>query len=176
MKLYNYNVMERRGQCRKPAAMRHSHKMTERPKDILLCTCEDTMPLDADAVRRACHGADSQNASNCAAPSLSVFVRGGGARRAVIIGCTQEAPLFSETAGEAQGETDLIFVNVRETAGWSEQAADAGPKMAALIAAAGERRPDVPFISLMSDGVILIYGRDEQAIEAGNAAQGRIST
>src|SRR5258707_10852134 len=39
--------------------------------------------------------------------------------------------------------------------------------MAALLAAAAEPRPEVPFLSLTSDGVILIYGRDEQAIEAG---------
>src|SRR6266404_180652 len=38
--------------------------------------------------------------------------------------------------------------------------------MAALLAAAAEPLPEVPFVSLNSDGVILIYGRDEQAIEA----------
>ena len=38
----------------------------------------------------------------------------------------------------------------------------AGPKMAALIAAAAEPVPDVPFVSLTSEGVILIYGRDER--------------
>ena len=44
----------------------------------------------------------------------------------------------------------------------------AGPKMAALLAAAAEPVPDVPVVTLTSDGVILIYGRDEQAIEAAN--------
>ena len=42
----------------------------------------------------------------------------------------------------------------------------AGPKMAALLAGAAEPAPEVPFLSLSSEGVILIYGRDEQAIEA----------
>jgi len=42
------------------------------------------------------------------------------------------------------------------------------PKMAALLAAAAEPLPETPFIALRSDGVVLIYGRDEQAIEAGN--------
>ena len=42
------------------------------------------------------------------------------------------------------------------------------PKMAALLAAAAEPLPDTPFIALKSDGVVLIYGCDEQAIEAGN--------
>ena len=48
------------------------------------------------------------------------------------------------------------------------EAADAGPKMAALLAAAGEPMPDVPLSRLTSEGVILIYGCDEQAIEAAN--------
>jgi ferredoxin len=43
-----------------------------------------------------------------------------------------------------------------------------GPKIAALLAAAAEPLPDPAFIALKSDGVVLIYGRDEQAIEAGN--------
>ena len=38
--------------------------------------------------------------------------------------------------------------------------------MAALIAAAAEPMPDVAFVPLESDGVTLIYGKDEQAIEA----------
>ena len=57
---------------------------------------------------------------------------------------------------------------MRETAGWSSQAADAGPKMAALLAAAAEPTPEVPFVTLTSEGVVMIYGRDEQAIEAAN--------
>jgi ferredoxin len=85
--------------------------------------------------------------------------------RPVIVGCTQEAPLFSELAGEQSGQ--LSFVNVRETAGWSNEGALAGPKMAALFAAAAETPPDVPLVNLSSNGVILIYGRDESAIEAG---------
>ena len=40
--------------------------------------------------------------------------------------------------------------------------------MAALLAAAAEPMPMVPTVSLESEGVILIYGRDESAVEAGN--------
>ena len=39
--------------------------------------------------------------------------------------------------------------------------------MAALLAAAAEPAPDFPLVTLSSEGVILIYGRDESAIEAG---------
>jgi ferredoxin len=139
---------------------------TERPKDILLCSCEDTMPLDADAVRRGCRGADVKTAKQLCRAELERFRSAAAQGEQLIVGCTQEAPLFKETAGEGSA-TDISFVNVRETAGWSDQAADAGPKMAALIAAALEPDAEVPLVSLASEGVILIYGRDEKAIEAG---------
>jgi ferredoxin len=45
--------------------------------------------------------------------------------------------------------------------------ASAGPAMAAHRAVAAEPVPDIAFVSLESNGVILIYGRDEAAIEAG---------
>lgn len=44
---------------------------------------------------------------------------------------------------------------------------DGGPKLAALGAAAAIPMPDVPVVSVESSGIILIYGRDEIAIEAG---------
>ena len=64
----------------------------------------------------------------------------------LIVGCTQEAPLFTELAGERN--TPLTFVNVRETAGWSSESASTGPKMAALFAAASEPGPNFPFVGL----------------------------
>ena len=39
--------------------------------------------------------------------------------------------------------------------------------MAALLAIAAEPLPEIPYVSLNSEGVALIYGRDESAIEAG---------
>jgi ferredoxin len=136
---------------------------TERPKNVFLCSCEDTMPLDIGAVRRGCRGADVKTANELCRAELEQF-RAAAAAGPLIVGCTQEAPLFGESAGAA---ADLTFANVRETAGWSAQAANAGPKMAALLAAAAEPDPEIPFVSLSSEGVILIYGRDEKAIEAG---------
>lgn len=44
----------------------------------------------------------------------------------------------------------------------------AGPRLTAMVAAAAELMPDVPWVTLKSEGVILIYGSDERAIEAGH--------
>jgi ferredoxin len=42
------------------------------------------------------------------------------------------------------------------------------PKMVALIAAAAEPMSPPPWVTFRSEGVVLIYGRDAQAVEAGN--------
>src|SRR5262245_35702494 len=138
--------------------------MADRPPKILICSCEDTMPLDGSAVERACRGAEVSTARQLCRAELEQFRAAAAAGEPLIVGCTQEAPLFSEAAGSA----DVIYANIRETAGWSKDANAAGPKIAGLLAAAAEPSPEVGFVSLSSDGVILIYGRDEQAIEAGN--------
>ena len=140
--------------------------MAERPRKILICSCEDTMPLDAEAVRRGCRGAEVSTAHHLCRAEIDRFRTAAAPGEPIIVGCTQEAPLFSEVAAEQEKSAPLTFVNVRETAGWSIDAAKAGPKMAALIAAAAEPVPDFSLVSLTSEGVTLVYGRDERAIEA----------
>jgi len=139
--------------------------MTERPQTIVMCSCDDTMPLDTDTVRRGCRSAKVEIAGQLCRAEVERFRAAIAAGGPLTIGCTQEAPLFAEVAQASGREGGLTFVNVRETAGWSSQGAEAGPKMAALFAAASEPTPEVPFVTLTSNGVILIYGRDEQAIE-----------
>ena len=132
-------------------------------RTILVCSCEDTMPLDADAVGRGCRNADVKTARQLCRAEIERFRAAVAGGEAVTVGCTQEAPLFSEVAAESGGA--ISFVNVRETAGWSADAAKAGPKMAALLAAAAEPLPDIPFVTLSSEGAVLVYGRDQSAIE-----------
>ena len=134
-------------------------------RTILVCSCEDTMPLDADALARGCRGAELKTANQLCRAEIERFRAAAKTGDDIVVGCTQEAPLFSEVAGDRTGA--LSFANVRETAGWSADAAKAGPKMAALLAVAAEPLPEIPFVSLESEGVALIYGRDEHAIEAG---------
>jgi ferredoxin len=138
--------------------------MADRPPKILICSCEDTMPLDGSAVQRGCRGAEVWTARQLCRAELEKFRAAAESGGPLVVGCTQEAPLFSEVAGDAA----VTYANIRETAGWSKDGAAAGPKMAALLAAAAEPAPELSFVNLTSDGVILIYGRDEQAIEAGN--------
>jgi ferredoxin len=140
--------------------------MADRPRNILICSCEDTMPLDAEAVQRGCRGAKVLMGRQLCRAELERFRAAAASGEPVTVGCTQETPLFSETSEGSSA--DIRYVNIRETAGWSTDAAAAGPKMAALIAAAGEPAPAVAFVNFTSEGVILIFGRDERAIEAAD--------
>ena len=142
--------------------------MAERPQTIVMCSCDDTMPLDTDTVRRGCRYAKIEIAGQLCRAEIERFRAAVAAGGPLTIGCTQEAPLFAEVAQASGRDGNLTFVNVRETAGWSSQASDAGPKMAALLAAAGEPTLEVPIVTLTSNGVILIYGRDEQVIITAN--------
>jgi ferredoxin len=140
--------------------------MAERPQTILICSCEDTMPLAGDAVRKTCRGAQVVEGRQLCRSEIERFRSAAAGGEPILVACTQEAPVFTDAAGEIDNSGALSFVNIRENAGWSKDAGAAGPKMAALIAAAMEAPADVPMIELTSDGVTLIYGRDEQALEA----------
>jgi ferredoxin len=138
---------------------------------ILICSCEDTMPLDTSAVQRACRGAELRTAHQLCRAEAAKFRSAAGEAEPLTVGCTQESPLFNELAAEVGRERPITYVNLRERAGWSKEASKAGPKMAALIAVAREPLPNVPFVTLQSEGVILVYGLDERAVEAGALLQ-----
>jgi ferredoxin len=142
--------------------------MADLPRKVVVCSCEDTMPLDAEALRRGCRGAEISTARHLCRTEIDRFRSVAAEGGAITVGCTQEAPLFSEIASGMEDGAQITFANIRETAGWSADSAQAGPKMAALLAAAAEPMPDIPYISFDSEGVILVYGRDERAIEAGS--------
>jgi ferredoxin len=142
--------------------------MAERPRTILICSCEDTMPLNGEMVRRACRDSVVIEGHQFCRAELERLRKAAAGAEQVTVTCTQEAPLFDEIASEVEDSGALTFVNIRETAGWATDAAKAGPKMAALIAASAEPVPEIPFVPLASDGITLLYGKDEQVIEAAN--------
>ena len=134
---------------------------------VLICTCEGTMPLDVDAMRRGCSGSEITTVRHLCRAEIDRFKAAAEWDGPLTVGCTQEVSLFAELSPEGDERRGITYVNLRETAGWSAEAGDAGPKMAALIAAANEPLPEVPMVTLESEGVILIYGYDEGAVEAG---------
>ena len=83
----------------------------------------------------------------------------------VVVACTQEKRLFAEVAQQTEGAVAPIrFVNIRETGGWSHDAASAMPKLAALLAQARLPEPEpVPTVTYKSAGRLLIVGPMEAA-------------
>jgi ferredoxin len=138
---------------------------------VVACSCEATMSLDREAIGKAC-GGPPRTADQLCRRQLGLFQAFLEETDDLTIGCTQERPLFEAAAQEAGYQGRLSFANLRETAGWSDQGADAGPKMGALLAAASEVPPEPRLHTLESAGVALIYGRDQAAVEAGAALAG----
>jgi ferredoxin len=145
-------------------------------RKIVLCSCEDTIALDPGAVRSACPGATVDTAHQLCRAELEKFRAAAAAGGPLTVACTQEAPLFTETAAELgpSSAAEIVFANIRETAGWSRDREAAGPKIAALLAAAAEEMPATPLVSLESEGTALIYGTDERTIEAARLLKDRL--
>ena len=142
--------------------------MADRPRNVLICSCEDTVPFDGEAVRRVCRDSVVVEGRQFCRAEFERFRKLAAGGEPMVVACTQEAPLFDEVTAGIEGSGAITFVNIRETAGWSKDSKAAGPKMAAMIVASTEPTPDFPFVSLNSEGVTLIYGKDERAIEAAN--------
>ncbi|WP_086076985.1 4Fe-4S binding protein [Bordetella genomosp. 13] len=134
----------------------------------LICDCNRTMPLAADALGEALGEKLALHSTLCRreAGSYEKAVRGDSD---VVVACTQEKRLFGELGAATEGAVAPVrFVNIRETGGWSRDASQAMPKIAALLAAAHLPEPDpVPTVTYKSAGRLLIIGPLDRAEQAG---------
>ena len=129
------------------------------------------MPLNAKALGEALDEDLTLHTTLCRrdAPAFQKACRSSDD---LVVACTQESRLFTELAEQTEGAVSLDvrpihFVNIRETGGWGREAAQATPKMAALLAAA--RLPDaepVPTVTYKSAGRLLVIGALEDAERA----------
>lgn len=139
------------------------------PRETLfVCSCEGSFAPDLAAIGQTIAGSDVvlRACEHLCGPErdrLAEAARGS----AVTIACRQEEAGLRGALDDLGFEGTQTYVDIRDSAGWSREGAEAGPKMAALIAAARLAPPALPFVTLESQGVILVYGRDETAIEAG---------
>lgn len=148
--------------------------MSEKKRSLLVCSCEDTMPLDEAGIAKGCKSNRLAAFNHLCRAEIDKFHAEVGRGEPLTVACTQEAPLFAEVAGDIAPGLDIKFANIRENAGWSKDAKKAAPKMAALLAAAAEPLQDFPLVSLNSEGIILVYGRDERAIEAAQLLKDKL--
>lgn len=152
---------------------------------LLVCNCEVTMALDGKRLGEALGrtggevgASDGQPIEVCTQlcraqiDRFKQVVRDDGP---VLVGCTQEAPLFEEARAEFAPETAVAYVNIRERAGWSGESAEALPKIAALLAEAALDIPATPSITMESRGQCLVYGRGQQALDAALQLASRLA-
>jgi ferredoxin len=143
--------------------------MSLQDKTLHLCSCNGTMPLDAEALARALElvGPLPMHRQLCQ-KELGALTAGPGAD--TLVACTQEADFFRDASDEAGRTHPLTFVNIREAGGWSAEARAATPKIAALIAAAALPEPEpVPRVTYRSEGRLLIVGPAEVALSWADA-------
>ncbi len=141
------------------------------------------MPLDLAGLRQALSQTPGASAEGLEAGHSLLCRREAGAfQRAakttgasaepLLVACTQESRLFLELNDQTEGAAStqvrpIRFVNIRETAGWSRDAAAATPKIAALIAAAQRPDPDpVATVTYRSAGRCLVIGSADAAGQA----------
>lgn len=143
-------------------------------RQCLVCDCEGTMPLDAAALARAAGSAAAPIVYHQLCRRQIDAVRAVAASGAdLLIACTQEAPLFAETLAAAG--SSATFVNIRERAGWSDEGAEATPKIAALLAEAAELVVPATTVTTLSQGRCLVLGAGELAMAAARQLADRLS-
>ncbi|QBF32392.1 4Fe-4S binding protein [Thalassococcus sp. S3] len=132
-------------------------------KSLILCNCLGTQALDPSAVSAASGLSCSKvHTALCGAEldAAAHAIKSGDA----VIACQQQRMTF-ETLAEDLGVDAPGFVDLRDRAGWSEQAEHAAPKMAALAAEAVLPGSPANTVDVSSEGVCLIIGRGEVAFD-----------
>lgn len=123
------------------------------------------MPLDPRSLGAALNEKLTLHSTLCRREA-GAFIKAVQSGEDVVVACTQEKRLFAELAEQTQGAergasgyAPIRFVNIRETGGWSKDAAKASPKIAALLAQAHLPEPEpVATVTYKSAGRLLIIG------------------
>ena len=145
-------------------------------RTVLLCNCEQTMSLDADAINKALDGDGAPHIHrHLCRTEIEAYAKALAPGEPVLVACTQEAPLFREVADENGATGELSFVNIRERAGWCAGRAKPTAKIAALIAEALVEIKPTGIRTLTSDGTCLVYGAGQAALEVAGRLAGRLN-
>jgi ferredoxin len=130
----------------------------------LVCDCNRSMPLDPKEMGLPIH-------TSLCRQEVGQFLNALNEPEAIVVACTQERALFSELATQAEKPlvAPLKFVNIREMAGWSQDASQSHPKIKALLALSDLPEPDaVPVVDYKSEGRLLIIGAGEEVFYWAN--------
>ena len=161
-----------------PAGNPKSHRrrmrkrMSLEAKTLKLCSCNGTIPLDAkrlaDALKTGAAGYRPHGAVPQAGGRLPV-----GARRTRRARRLHPGSAALRRAAEAEGERDP-FVNIRETAGWSEQARAPRRRWRRCSRWPICRSPSRWAVEFESAGQLLIVGPGGRALDWAERLAGQL--
>ncbi len=132
-------------------------------KTLLICDCLGSQTIDPEAINTigvTCsrlHTSLCQDQIGLAAEAMS--------KGEVMIACQQQARVFADLAEDIDAPIP-DFVDIRDRAGWTDDNAATGPKMAALVAEAALPDATPKTIDVISEGTCLILGPSETAFAA----------
>ena len=146
-------------------------------RQVNLCSCNRTMPFDAEAFAKAAASAGAASVQTFDAMCQHELARFGDAVDGdTLVACTQESRLLGEAASDSPRVSTMRFFNIREKAGWSKEASFATPKIAALIAQAMLPDPaPTTQVSYTSAGQTLVIGSMADALAVADVLKGSLS-
>ena len=131
---------------------------------VLLCNCARSQTIDRDGIAAAT-GLDCSAVQSGLCTHQLDIAAAAMQDGPVVIACEQEAAVFEALADDLDADPPHL-VDIRDRAGWAENGAEAGPKMAALLAAALLPRPPAKTKDIASEGLCLILGAAPVALPA----------
>ena len=144
-------------------------------KNVLVCDCEETIKFDKKALSKVFKGMDLEINTHLCRSQIENFSKSVSEGKPMVVACTQEAPFFIETAAEIEPSTNVAYTNIRERAGWSDDAKGSLPKIRALLTESTLDAPLATSVSMTSEGSVLVYGDDEIALEIAKQLSSRLN-
>ena len=130
-------------------------------KTLLVCDCLGSQKVDATGLAAA-SGRDCGTCYSSLCTDQIDIAAKAIAKGDVVIACQQEAHRFVALAEDIDAPLPA-FVDIRDRAGWTDDAASTTPKMAALIADAALVPPVQKSFDVVSEGTCLIVGAPDVA-------------
>jgi len=133
-------------------------------KTLLVCDCLGSQKVDAAALEKATGLGCRTCFTSLCTDQIDIAAK-AIAEGDVVIACQQEAHRFVSLAEDMDASAP-DFVDIRDRAGWTDDAADTTPKMAALIADAALNPPAQKSFDIISEGTCMIVGAADVVLSA----------
>ncbi len=140
---------------------------------LLLCTCEDSMSLDAERAGAAMGAASVQTVRALCTDQIGTAAKAFAGDGTTMVACGQMVRLFEDLFDDVEAPGRLVCTDIRDRAGWTADGA-AHAKQAALLAEAALERPATPVRDVVSEGTVLILG-GEAALGAADRLAERLA-